>query len=292
MGEFGIGRMAELNCVSEKALRLYHQKGLLNPVRIDEATGYRYYSYEQCSTVDMIQQLQSVGASLDDIKRLLDGRDPSKLAEMLEVRLASIDAELRQLGMARQNALQLLESYRVFQDRPLCNQVILEHIAERKLVTFGIFNSRSLRLVDDTESFLQEWEINLRLTKRHMRDAGMPLSLFHRVGCRIARADLVRRDFRLDASFVFLDDETAGMVEGVETLPAGTFLTLYKARYTDENGLNAEMVGLSEMLDFAEERGFEVAGDYYGEIVAETPAFLYEGREMLFKLQIPVVLAH
>lgn len=292
MGEFGIGRMAELNCVSEKALRLYHQKGLLNPVRIDEATGYRYYSYEHCSTVDMIQQLQSVGASLDDIKRLLDGRDPSKLAEMLEVRLASIDAELRQLGMARQNALQLLESYRVFQDRPLCNQVILEHIAERKLVTFGIFNPRSLRLVDDTESFLQEWEINLRLTKRHMRDAGMPLSLFHRVGCRIARADLVRRDFRLDASFVFLDDETAGMVEGVETLPAGTFLTLYKARYTDENGLNAEMVGLSERLDFAEERGFEVAGDYYGEIVAETPAFLYEGREMLFKLQIPVVLAH
>ena len=194
--------------------------------------------------------------------------------------------------MARQNALQLLESYRVFQDRPLCNQVILEHISERKLVTFGIFNPRSLRLVDDTESFLQEWEINLRLTKRHMRDAGMPLSLFHRVGCRIARADLVRRDFRLDASFVFLDDETAGMVEGVETLPAGTFLTLYKARYTDEDGLNAEMVGLNEMLDFAEERGFEVAGDYYGEIVAETPAFLYEGREMLFKLQIPVVLAH
>ena len=170
--------------------------------------------------------------------------------------------------------------------------MILEHISERKLVTFGIFNPRSLRLVDDTESFLQEWEINLRLTKRHMRDAGMPLSLFHRVGCRIARADLVRRDFRLDASFVFLDDETAGMVEGVETLPAGTFLTLYKARYTDEDGLNAEMVGLNEMLDFAEERGFEVAGDYYGEIVAETPAFLYEGREMLFKLQIPVVLAH
>ena len=91
---------------------------------------------------------------------------------------------------------------------------------------------------------------------------------------------------------MFLDDETAGMVEGVETLPAGTFLTLYKARYTDEDGLNAEMVGLNEMLDFAEERGFEVAGDYYGEIVAETPAFLYEGREMLFKLQIPVVLAH
>ncbi|MEG0504947.1 MAG: MerR family transcriptional regulator, partial [Raoultibacter sp.] len=52
MVEFSIGRMAALNCVSEKALRLYQQKGLLTPVRVDETTGYRYYSYEQCSTID------------------------------------------------------------------------------------------------------------------------------------------------------------------------------------------------------------------------------------------------
>lgn len=291
MGEFGIGRMAELNCVTEKALRLYHQKGLLEPVRIDEATGYRYYSYEQCSTLDMIQQLQSLGVSLDEIKLLLDEQDPAMLAALLESRLAFIESELKRLGVARQNALQLLESCRTFQDRPVCDQAILERIGERRLVSFAIFNPRSQRLFDDAKAFLREWELNLRQTKRHMRDADMPLSLFHRVGCRIARADLVRRDFRLDASFVFLDDASVQLVNEFEVLPAGLFLTLYKSHYTGSDGGNAEVDGLNELLDYAEGHGFAVAGDYYGEIVAETPAFLYEGREMLFKLQIPVVAA-
>ena len=49
------------------------------------------------------------------------------------------------------------------------------------------------------------------------------------------------------------------------------------------------MSGLNLLLDYAEERGLTVAGDYYGEIIAETPAFHYEGREMLYKLEVPVL---
>ena len=34
------GKMAELNCVSKKTLRLYREMGLLKPVQVDEVTGY------------------------------------------------------------------------------------------------------------------------------------------------------------------------------------------------------------------------------------------------------------
>ncbi len=40
------------------------------------------------------------------------------------------------------------------------------------------------------------------------------------------------------------------------------------------------------MLDFAEKNDLEIVGDSFGESIADTPAFLYEGREMFYKLQI------
>lgn len=239
----------------------------------------------------MIQQLQSLGITLDDIKSLLDGHDPTKLAEVLESQLAAIDEELLRLSIARQNALQLLDSYRVFQNKPICGQVILEQIGKRRAIGFDIFNPRSLMLSEDAEHFLREWEINLRLTKRHMKDAGIPLSLFHRVGCRIAQEDLVRREYRLAGSFVLVDDAALALVSETDVIPAGMFLTLFKSCYAEPDGGNSEVRGLDEMLDYAETHGFVVCGDYFGEIVAETPAFLYEGREMLYKLQIPVAAA-
>ena len=73
------GKMAELSCVSKKTLRLYREMGLLKPVDVfDEVTGYCFYSYDQCSTIDMIQQLQTLGISLAEIKELLEGDDSAE----------------------------------------------------------------------------------------------------------------------------------------------------------------------------------------------------------------------
>jgi DNA-binding transcriptional MerR regulator len=39
----GIGEFSLVTSVSIKALRLYHEKGLLIPAEIDPSSGYRYY---------------------------------------------------------------------------------------------------------------------------------------------------------------------------------------------------------------------------------------------------------
>jgi hypothetical protein len=38
-----IGALARESRLSLKALRLYHELGLLRPAEVDDATGYRYY---------------------------------------------------------------------------------------------------------------------------------------------------------------------------------------------------------------------------------------------------------
>ena len=158
------------------------------------------------------------------------------------------------------------------------------------MLAFDIFNPKARVLDDDATWFLEEWELNLRYTKQHMHDQGIPLSLFHHVGCRIPKENLERRDFTLDASFIFIDDEEVARSLHAEECPCGDYLTLFKPSYSDEGRHNTEVSGLNLLLDYAEERGLTVAGDYYGEIIAETPAFHYEGREMLYKLEVPVLL--
>lgn len=54
MQRYTVGEMAELNCASRRVLRHYHEQGILVPSQIDEATGYRYCSIDQCASADMI----------------------------------------------------------------------------------------------------------------------------------------------------------------------------------------------------------------------------------------------
>lgn len=288
--EFSIGHLADLHCISEKALRIYQQKGLLEPARVDESSGYRYYTYEQCSTVDMIQQLQSLGVTLDEIKCLMDGDDPNKLGDLLERHLERIEDELKRLAIAKQNALQLLEKEAVVRNRPPCNQIMLEHIGERRLLVVDLPEPCSLNM-NDTDLLFRQWELNLGHMRKRLRESGVPLSLFHMVGDLIPREELVARTFCITSYFVMLDERALDQVSGYRTLPSGQYLTIYKDHFAEPDGSNTERHAIDEMLDFAESRGFEVAGDYLGEIVAETPIFSYRGREVLMKLQIPVHVA-
>ena len=42
-----IGEFSRVTHLSVRTLRRYHDAGLLEPARVDEASGYRYYSAEQ-----------------------------------------------------------------------------------------------------------------------------------------------------------------------------------------------------------------------------------------------------
>ena len=68
-----IGEFSQMMQVTVKTLRHYEQKGILFPCKVDEWTGYRYYSVEQMQRLNTIRQLQSLGFSLDEIKELYEG---------------------------------------------------------------------------------------------------------------------------------------------------------------------------------------------------------------------------
>lgn len=67
-----IGEIAAFFNVSVKAMRVYEKMGILKPVKVDEKTGYRYYTADQVKQLDALLELRELGFSLREIKELLE----------------------------------------------------------------------------------------------------------------------------------------------------------------------------------------------------------------------------
>ncbi len=84
---FKIGDFSKFSRVSVKALRYYDEIGLLKPVRVDQFTGYRYYSAEQLPRLNRIVGFKDLGLSLEEISWILAGNfPPDKIIELLKVK--------------------------------------------------------------------------------------------------------------------------------------------------------------------------------------------------------------
>lgn len=74
-----IGQFGRLSQLSRKALRLYDQRGVLTPARIDPDSGYRYYDHEQIATARRIRLLRTMDIPLDAIAAVLEAWEQDTL---------------------------------------------------------------------------------------------------------------------------------------------------------------------------------------------------------------------
>lgn len=95
---YRIGMFAAMNRVSVKTLRFYEEQGLLNPAKIDEETGYRYYTLSQMAKIHQIQALKTAGFTLDEIAniRLCDDEESIILKKKSELltKVAELTAQI------------------------------------------------------------------------------------------------------------------------------------------------------------------------------------------------------
>lgn len=107
-----IGEFSKLVQVPVATLRYYDQLGLLRPIAVDRATGYRFYDASQLPRLHRIRALKSLGFSLEQIGTVLqEDVTPRQLRDMLHLRqtqirqqfvdlqrhLADIEARLQQI---------------------------------------------------------------------------------------------------------------------------------------------------------------------------------------------------
>ena len=104
IGDFSI--MAHL---SRKALRHYHELGILEPAHIDAATGYRFYDTSQVDQAQLIRRFRSLEMSIPDIKALLSAEDPVARTTIITNHLRRMEDQLAQTSNAVAELRELLE---------------------------------------------------------------------------------------------------------------------------------------------------------------------------------------
>ena len=97
-----IGQFGRLSQLSRKALRLYEDKGLLYPVRIDPDSGYRYYMRAQVATARRIRLLRMMAMPMDDIAAVLAAwdTDPATAERLIQGQVTAVEKQVTAVQLA------------------------------------------------------------------------------------------------------------------------------------------------------------------------------------------------
>lgn len=93
-----IGPFSRASGLSVKALRAYHESGLLVPARVDPQSGYRAYHAAQLIDAALIARLRSLDLPLEQVRRVVHSRDPLVTAEVLAAHKSAMRARLDEVA--------------------------------------------------------------------------------------------------------------------------------------------------------------------------------------------------
>jgi DNA-binding transcriptional MerR regulator/effector-binding domain-containing protein len=91
-----IGEFSRMTHLSVKALRHYHDVGVLEPAAIDQFTGYRSYDASQVRIAQVIRRLRDLGMPLDSIAAVLGAPDVEARNREIAAHLARMERQLEQ----------------------------------------------------------------------------------------------------------------------------------------------------------------------------------------------------
>ena len=153
-----IGEFAAASRLSQKALRLYGENGLLPPTWVDPDSGYRYYRSEQLHVATLIALLRRAGMPLVEIRTFL--RDPTP--ECLDAYERAVADEFAE----RRRVLRYVK--RILKEEPMYD-VLTKLVAEQPYV------SRTKRvLVPELDDY-----ISTTFDDVGESDDGPPFVLYH-----------------------------------------------------------------------------------------------------------------
>lgn len=94
--QVSIGDFSVMTSLSRKALRHYHDIGILEPAHVDSHTGYRFYDTSQVDHAHIIRRFRTLGMSIPDIKALLSTDDAATRTEIITSHLQQMEEQLQQ----------------------------------------------------------------------------------------------------------------------------------------------------------------------------------------------------
>lgn len=145
------GEFAKICGVTKFTLFYYDDIGILKPEIVDDK-GYRFYSFKQLPTFDIIWILKEIGTPLKEIKGYIERKNTDFFLDILAKRKKQLDAEQKKVERMQRLLKNTLDTTnRAMQ--VTCGQPRIEHHAEEYLIAIE-FPQRS----SEKEQILKTYE--------------------------------------------------------------------------------------------------------------------------------------
>jgi len=267
---FKIGEFSKLSQVPVKTLRYYDEIGLLRPTKVDDFTGYRYYSADQLPRLNRILALKDLDLSLAQIGELLDGDLPAEqMRGMLRMKQAEVSGRVKeeQERLARVEwRLRQIEQEGKMSDQ----EVVIKSVPAMKIA--GV-----REVIPTYGDISQLYSTLFKHTGRHRaRPAGPALAIYYDEGYR-------ESDIDVEAAVPLSKDIPDGERVKVRELPAVEEMacTVHKGSYDNFSE------PYSRLMTWIEANGYRVRGPNR-EVYIKGPGLLTKPANYVTELQIPV----
>lgn len=266
---FTIGEFSKITGLTIKALRFYHDVGLLVPAWIDERTGYRHYDAQQIEKARVISALKTLGFTLEQIGLIFkQGGDETDVLAFLEAQRA----RLLQIIHEQREAIRKLDQ-------------ILQQEREARMAT-----KNATYQVEEKE-LERQLIAGVRMRGRY-QDCGQG---FSRIGRAMGRhicgpALLLHYDQEYkedDADFeACMPVRTEKKVEGVlvRELPGGRAVTLVHQGPYSDLGRSYEKI-----LAYVKQKGYEIDTPTR-EIYLKGPGMIFKGNPKKYLTEIQMLI--
>jgi effector-binding domain-containing protein len=169
---FKIGEFSKFCFVTVKTLRHYDRIGLLPPARVDEATGYRYYSADQIPKLNRILALKDLGLTLEQIGNLSNGAlSPDQIRGMLRLRRAELSQRMEDDRARLAQVEWRLQQIERFGPHPDYD-VVIKAIPEQRVASIR-------RRIPVALVFASFGEVHSYLESNGIPSAGPPTALYY-----------------------------------------------------------------------------------------------------------------
>jgi DNA-binding transcriptional MerR regulator len=241
---FKIGDFSHMCRVPVSALRYYADLGLLLPARVDQFTGYRYYSLDQLPRLNRILALKDLGLSLDQIGQVLaENLSAEQLRGMLRLREAEIRQQVKEAEAQLARVEARLKHIEMENAMPT-HEVVIKTIEATQVL--------SIRQNSPTPSYVGALlgETCGVVAQSGIDFGGAPFTIFHDTEFKPENLDVeiaipvsaaVRKDVPLDGGRKLTAHKLAGIEAAACLLHAGDFESIaqsYEAlgKWIEANG--------------------------------------------------------
>lgn len=283
---FTIGEVSRLFQTNIRTLRYYDSIGLLKPARVDEKTGYRYYSTKDFERLNTIKYLRTLDMPLADIQMFFENKDVAVMKQLLQKQKTQIQSRIEELNRIQtklDNRLKQLDEA----EHSFLGQITLKEMGRRRVAVLR----KDIAITDDLELPIRELE-----RTHHLE----PIIFLGKVGVSIAREKLLKREFtsfsgifvlvepsderRLQRHMDWEDGKEKVKEDNIESyLPGGLYLTIrFQGTHTQAPAY------YEELLRFAGEKGYQLSGDSL-EITLIDAGLTNDVSNYVTEIQLPVI---